>query len=143
MRRLALFLRGLRRSNSGASAVEFALIAPILVFAALMTHEVWTGSSAVLEMRRAVEAGSHYVMTGNPTVDAARTVTLTAWQNRPADGVVTVTRSCACGQTANVCTGLCPDQSPPAVYISIVATGTGRGVFMSQSLDHEQVVRVR
>jgi len=140
MRRLT---RKLFKDQGGASAIEFALIAPVLGLATVLAFDVWMGATSVLQMRSAVETGAQYVMNGSSNDATTQSLAYQNWEDRPANGAVTVTRNCMCGQATNVCTGLCPDQSPPAVYVTIQATGTGKGVFLSTSLTESQVVRVR
>ncbi|HYF23171.1 MAG TPA: TadE/TadG family type IV pilus assembly protein [Caulobacteraceae bacterium] len=136
-------LRDLIKREDGASAIEFALIAPVLGLATVLAFDVWMGATSVMQMRSAVETAAQYVMTGSSDDATTQSLAFQNWEDRPGNGAVTVTRNCMCGQAANVCTGLCPDQTPPAVYVTIQATGTGKGVFLSKNLQESQVVRVR
>lgn len=140
MRRLADFLR----DRGGASAVEFALIVPILLGAAIMTYDLWLGSRGVLAMRAGVEAGAQYIRGGGANDATAKAIALASWKGKPADANVTVSRACKCGTAASVCTGLCSaTQTPPQVFVTLKASGKGEGVFLNQALEDEQVVRVR
>ncbi|NEX91888.1 TadE/TadG family type IV pilus assembly protein [Caulobacter sp. 17J65-9] len=140
-------MRGLNKflkDCGGASAVEFALIVPILSGAAVMTYDLWTGSKGVLAMRAGVEAGAQYIRGGGASDATAKTIALASWKGKPADAAVNVSRSCKCGTSVNVCTGLCAStQTPPQVFVTLNASGSGSGVFLKQSLKDTQVVRVR
>ncbi|MBC6982143.1 TadE/TadG family type IV pilus assembly protein [Caulobacter sp. 17J80-11] len=140
-------MRGLKKflkDCGGASAVEFALIVPILSGAAVMTYDLWTGSRGVLAMRAGVEAGAQYIRGGGSSDATAKTIALASWKDKPRNAAVTVSRSCKCGSAANVCTGLCAStQTPPQVFVTFAASGTGTGVFLKQTLKDTQVVRVR
>lgn len=140
MRRIRDFLR----DRSGASAVEFALIVPILCGAAVMTYDVWTGSRGVLAMRAGVEAGAQYIRGGGANDATAKAIALASWKAKPADAQVNVSRACKCGTSVSVCTGLCSStQTPPQVFVTLQASGSGEGVFLKQILNDTQVVRVR
>ena len=140
MRRLIEFLRDCR----GASAVEFALIVPILCGAAVMTYDLWTGSRGVLAMRAGVEAGAQYIRGGGASDATAQTIAMTSWKGKPADAAVNVSRYCKCGTSVSVCTGLCNvTQKPPEAFVKLIGSGTGEGVFLTKQLSDTQVVRVR
>lgn len=140
MRRLLSFLR----DQSGASAVEFAFIVPILCGAAVLTYDLWTGSRGVLAMRAGVEAGAQYIRGGGASDTTAQSIALTSWKGKPADATVNVSRACKCGTAVSVCTGLCPgSQTPPQVFVTLRASGAGEGVFLERRLSDTQVVRVR
>ena len=140
MRTLARFLR----DDSGVAAVEFGLIAPILAILALFIFDAWNAANSMTRMHTAVGAAARYLMGGQGDDATARAVALSSWNRRPADGAVSVVRQCICGTAVSACTGLCPNtQTPPAIYVTLRATGTGEGMFLHQSLAQSEVVRVR
>jgi Flp pilus assembly protein TadG len=140
MRMFVSFLRDER----GAAAVEFGLIAPIMLVVTLLIFDVWNAANSLTRMHAAVTTGAQYVMGGSANDTTARSIVWNAWNNRPANAAVTVQRLCVCGATTVACTGLCPTtQTPPSVTITLRASGTGEGVFMTRQLAQQEVVRVR
>lgn len=137
-------LLSLIRDRRGVSAVEFALTAPIVAGLMLFAWDGWQAAAAQMKLRNALQAGAEYVMTGQADDSTARSVVLNAWGGKPSNSSASVTRACKCGTTANVCTGLCPSTTtPPSVYVTLTASGTGQGLFASRSMSQTLVVRVR
>jgi len=137
-------IRSLLHDERGAAAVEFGLIAPILGALVALIFNVWTAENGLTQMHKALDAGAEYYMAGGTDDPTAQAVTLDAWPGHPDDASITATRACKCGDTVSVCTGLCAGtQTPPSVYVTLSATGTGVGVFQHRSLSLQQVVRVR
>lgn len=137
-------------NERGVSAVEFAAVSPVLAIVIAGMVDGWSYQSSVLDARAAVQAAAKYVLEGGADDDTARSVALSAWQNRPSDGDVTVDRYCACGETVSACSSLCTDtEKAPATFVDITATMSWIGAFqnnwlpMHTSVVQQQVIRVR
>ncbi len=140
----------LLRDRSGASAVEFAALAPVLAFVALGMIDGWSLASASLGMHAAVQAGAKYLIQGGSSADNADAVATAAWSSAPANADVTVGKACTCSGTAVSCTGLCAgNSSPPQTVFTITASGSWQAPFnvsflpARQQLSETQVVRTR
>ncbi len=134
----------------GTSAVEFAIIAPVLAFLLLGIVDGWSFATSTLAARAAVEAATTYFIGGGGDPTAAQTIALSSWNNPPADAAVAIAESCQCNGAASGCSGICAATSmPPAAYMQISATGTWTAPFSVQflgsqvSLSQSQVIRVR
>jgi Flp pilus assembly protein TadG len=134
----------------GVSAVEFAAVSPVLAIVIAGMVDGWSYQSSILETRAAVQAAAKYVLEGGADDETARSVALSAWENRPSDGDVTVNRYCACGETVSVCSSLCIDtEKAPATFVDIKASMSWSGAFQNdwlpveKSVVEQQVIRVR
>ena len=136
--------------ESGVSATEFAAVSPVLAMLIAGMIEGWSYQSRVLETRAAVQAAAKYVLQGSTDDEAIREFAMSAWQNRPSDGDITVAKYCACGDAVSACSSLCIDtEKPPATFIEIKATTTWDGtleskwVLSDKAVVEQQVIRVR
>jgi len=136
-------LHRLGADRRGLAAVELALVAPVIAGLALLSLEVWSASARSQDMRAALKAGAQYYMNGGANDVTAQALALSAWEAPPGDAEVSITRSCACGEVAQVCTTLCSNGTPPAVIVVLQATGTQAQAFFNPVLSEQRVVRVR
>lgn len=145
MRRFAPFGRFARFASDvrGVAALEFALIAPLLVTLVIVGADTWLNVSQNEDMRTALQSGARYYQTGGSDDPTAQLVTQQAWSSRPADGAVSVARSCTCGSTPADCSTPCPGSNPPSVFLTLTAQGTFTGLLKSRVLSQNDVVRVR
>jgi Flp pilus assembly protein TadG len=128
------------RSESGNSAVELAMVAPVIAGVAVVSFGVWASGSENQDARAALDAGAEYYMAGGSTDSAAQDVIRDAWRNRPSDGTVTSSRAYKCGETVAIETTVCAGGRTPATYVTLTATGGGSE---QHSIHEERVVRVR
>ena len=132
-----------RKDGSGATAVEFALIAPVLaalmVAAADLAHIAFERS----DMLGAARSGSQYFMAGGTDLERARTIVERSWSAMPENARVLVTRTCECGGVTASCNLLCPDQSVPISYANIEMQAEMDGVFIDFYNVASDKVRVR
>lgn len=117
-------MRRFARDHSGAAAVEFGLIAPIV--AAVLVGIATMGGLilAYNKMSQAVSAGAQYAMTisadDTAAIDAA---VVAAWDNMPEGADVTVNQACLCGSITAVCDSICEsDGDYPEKATTITAT---------------------
>lgn len=139
MRRLAAF----HRDRRGVTAVEFALIAPILCGVLILGWDGWMMISQSLDMRTAVQTGARYYQVGGSSDAAAQAAALAAWPHKPASGTFNLIRTCACGATPASCSTACAVGTKPMTYISLKATSTFDGAIQHRNLTESEVVRVR
>src|SRR5262249_5612730 len=104
---LASRLRAAARSTSGAAAVEFAIILPVL--AAFVIGIIQYGGMIIAydQMHDAVSSGAVYVMRGGSTSATIKSVATNAWANPPGDANVNVSQACLCAGLTSSCSSLC------------------------------------
>lgn len=136
-------LRRLIADRGGAAAAEFAVVAPFLGAIVVGLMVAWEPATAMLRMRAAVHAGATYVRNGGN--DDARTYTVVeeAWERKPADAEISVSRACLCGAVAQACTMLCTNSTPPSVYVTVAAEATDNSRAFGKTQARSEVVRVR
>jgi len=139
MRRLSFFLS----DNRGVAAVEMAFIAPVIAGLAFASVNLWEAASRKQEMSAAVHTASQYYLSGGQDDSDAQGLAMSAWDGRPDDGAVSITRSCRCGVTAATCSALCESGQPPAVLVRITAQATSPGAAFQANQSKIEVVRVR
>jgi Flp pilus assembly protein TadG len=136
------FLRW-RRCEGGAAAVEFGLVAPVLLLVMLGVMEGGMLTLKYNAMRTAVTSGAQYVMGGGTDLDAARAITVSAWSARTNQSSVAATKVCRCGATTANCSILCADQNAPQAFITIAASDRINDGVINQTLSAKQEIRVR
>ena len=139
MRTLVRFLRDRR----GVSAVEFALIAPVLAAVLVMGFDGWMATRQALDMRTALQTGSRYYQTGGADDEAALALALAAWPARPAGGVLSVSRSCRCSAQVAACDVTCPGSVVPSTFVTLTASSAFSGALSPRQLTESEVLRVR
>lgn len=114
--------RGFLRNERGAAAIEFGLVAPILVMV-LITVTIFGGLIlAYNKMSQGVSSGAQYAMTvGGDDTTAVRDVVLAAWDDKPANGAVTVSKACLCGADTHACDTNCDNGDYPEKVTTIHA----------------------
>ena len=139
----------LRKNQSGASAIEFAFIAPILAFMGLGMVDVWSLASTSLAMHAAVQAGAKYLIQGGSGTSKVQDIINAAWVSPPSGHTVTVTQACTCAGTAADCATYCANNFPPQMVYTLAASGSWSApanvqfLNLSQTVTDTQVVRVR
>jgi Flp pilus assembly protein TadG len=113
--------RKLLKSESGVAAIEFAIIAPVLVVGILGLAELAGIGYGRTQMHSALRSGAQYFMAGGYDPNAARTIVMNSWPGMPTTASVSVTSYCSCDGGAGTCNQLCPDQSYPDIYYHIEA----------------------
>jgi Flp pilus assembly protein TadG len=136
-------LRAFAADRRGLAAMEFALIAPVLVTVLVLGVDGWLQGTQTSQVRAAMHTGSRYYETGGNDDTVAQTVALAAWTSKPADGVMSVARACTCGATPIACNTLCAGSNPPSAFITMSATATYSGLVHTHAISQSDVVRVR
>lgn len=132
------------RDTSGASAVEFALIAPLLVFMLLALADVVNFAVEYTSMQRAERAGIQYFMNGGTSTSAAQGIVTASWKNPPSGYSVTAQKICKCGSVTTSCAlGVCVNGSSWTVNMQIAASGTVHGLLTSLPESKTEDVRTQ
>jgi Flp pilus assembly protein TadG len=150
MRWLALALNWSRsaiRERQGASAVEFALLTPVLVGLLIPTVDIGMGLYTKMQVQNAVQAGAQYA--------AARGFDSTGIQNAvtSATGLSSITalpvpaQSCGCVSGTSItsasCSTTCPDGSTAGVYVTVNAQSGYRPLFPYPVLGNAMTLAAR
>jgi Flp pilus assembly protein TadG len=136
-------LRKFLRHKGGASAVEFALISPILAGLVIYGFDAWQLINKKQDMHAAINAGAHYYMGGGDDDPTAQSISLQGWPNQPSDGQIIIARACSCAGGASDCNTLCAaTQQAPEIHVTISASSHWNGL-QPASLVETETVRVR
>lgn len=139
MRRLRQFLG----NKGGASAIEFAILAPVLAGLVIYGFDTWTLINRKQDMHAAVNAAAHYYMGGGADDPTAQSIGLNGWPNTPSDAQMSIARACSCAGVASSCSTVCSaTQQAPEIHISLTATTQWNGLHPA-ALSETETVRVR
>ena len=115
-------LKNFVRDHSGVSAVEFALVVPVLLVSLLGVVDLGHVVYQRADMESALRAGIQYFMNGGDDLSKAEQVVNASWTTKP-DGVsVIAERFCMCETTVHACNALCDDDTYPMSFNRIRAT---------------------
>ena len=137
------------KNRSGAAAVEFALVLPVLCSALLGIWDGWSYVTSSLQMRAGVKTGVNLVLAGSSDDNATQAAALASWNNKPTDAAITVNRTYQCGTTVVTSTTICSGSKVPTIYVQVQGSGTWTPPFTfgpfpnNTAMTHQQVVRVR
>jgi Flp pilus assembly protein TadG len=143
-------MRTFFRNEHGVGAIEFALIAPMLAIVLMGIMSGWAYYQQNNYMRDSVEVAGKYFLQGGTSEATGIAIAEAAWNQKPDDGNVEVSKTCACAGAAASCTTVCSDSSIPEKYWTIEASSVFYDPFFVNpivpdgfSLYERQVVRVR
>jgi Flp pilus assembly protein TadG len=122
-------LRRLSRDTRGASALEFAIGGPVLIFALLAMVDVGIAVGTRMELDRVVRSGAQAAMSLNNDATAIRAIALASTADAEGLGV-DVAQQCRCAALENACTALCADGSAPSVFFVIAAEREQPGIIL-------------
>jgi pilus assembly protein CpaE len=148
----------LLRRHDGVSAVEFALIGPMLVFALLAMVDLGVTAIHRLEVDHVLRAGAEIAIVGEDSGAIEAVLKATARETFKVAGdpdvvdaddpiSVTVALLCACDQTTVTpvdCNSLCSGPAPPLIFYELGAEKrVSRLVLSSAPIDRSLLVQVR
>jgi Flp pilus assembly pilin Flp len=136
-------LRSFACDCRGASAVEFALIAPVLAMTLLGVAEFGQIVYQRTDMHGALRSGGQYVLNGGRDLAVAREIVVRAWTAMPEDAVVDATRFCVCSNVQHACNSPCSGGSVPEAYISLTAHATLGGIVVDYGDSADDAIRIR
>jgi len=142
-RTLRYLLSKFRRDTRGTSAIEFAIISPVLIACVVALGDVNSVSFQAANMQTAVRAGIQYALKGGTTAATAQSQGDAAWTSKPTGGTLTATKVCTCAGTSHACDTLCTDYSQAQIYMTVTAVATIGGSYISFSKTASETVRVR
>lgn len=137
------FIKRFVAAREGVSAVEFALVAPVLTISLLGVVDIGHIVYQRADMESALRAGIQYFMNGGDDLNKAETVVNQSWTTKPDTVSIVAEKYCLCGTTQHACNTLCDDDTYPDSYNRLTATATLEGILMDGTYNVEQSVRVR
>lgn len=130
-------------SERGAAAVEFGLIAPILVAMMLGIFDLGRMTYDRTDLHSAVRSGAQYFMAGGDDLDVAIAIIEDSWSSRPEVSQVTVEKCCKCAGVDAPCGQLCSDGEVPDIVHELEATAYFAGLFGQYEVSVNEFVRAR
>lgn len=131
------------RDQRGVSAVEFALVVPVLLICLVGVVDMGNVVFKRADMESALRSGVQYFMNGGDDLAKAEEVVNESWTTKPEGVTIVAERFCLCGTVVHACNALCDDDTYPMSFNRLRATATFEGVLVENSYDAEQSVRVR
>src|SRR6516165_2344597 len=127
----ALYNQGASRSSlddRDVTAVEFALIAPILVLMAISIADLGFGLYRAMQVQNAAQTGAEYAMAHGYDSTAISNAVVSGTTFTAIGATPAPSQYCGCatntGVTAAVCTALCPSGAVPGHYVQVSAQAT-------------------
>jgi Flp pilus assembly protein TadG len=140
------FCKALKRFKSdsrGTSAIEFGLIAPILITVVVALADINDLAFGSSNMQSAVRAGIQYALKGGTDPTTAQSQADAAWTRKPSGATITASKSCKCAGNSHVCNVVCDLLDLPEIYMTVTATATLGGNLYSTTKTVTETVRVR
>jgi Flp pilus assembly pilin Flp len=129
--------------KGGASAVEFALILPVLALILIGVGEIGHVIYQRTDMHGALRTGGQYVLNGGRDLATARELVLRSWNSAPEDREVETLRFCLCQEVEHACSAPCDDDSIPEAYVRLSARATLGGVLVEYGESADDSIRIR
>lgn len=138
----------LANGESGVAAVEFALIAPILIAAVLTMSDLGFAIHERSEIDQALRNGAQHAISdpGETEVEALLNLVDPTGAGRD-QTAFTVTRFCACDETPDIqtlCSTTCAGDKPTSIFYNLIGTREFSGFLLpAVTLNRSSLVQVR
>jgi Flp pilus assembly pilin Flp len=136
-------LRKFLAAREATSAIEFALIVPVLAVIVVTLADVANIAVGVGTMQTGMRSSIQYAMNGGTDMTVAQAQGLQAWNNPPAGANLTAVMACFCGASAAACDVPCADLTAPTAFVTVTAAGTYGGNVITRNETLTEKVRVR
>lgn len=133
----------MRRSRSGTSAIEFALILPAFTTIALGIGQISDMAVGATHMQTAVRTTVQYALAGGTDMTEGANLGLSAWPNRPGNATLAASEYCTCDGVTTVCTQTCNDGSVPNEFVTVTAAGRLGGTVYYADKTLTETARIR
>ena len=134
MKALSQYLKIFSKSKSGVAAVEFALVAPVLLIMALSSIDASTAISDSLDLKTAARIGAEYALTNSDDSAGIQAAVVAATSNSADTMTVSSTVFCECAKVAVLCGETCPlDESVPNQFVTVSVSDVYSPLFLPQS----------
>jgi Flp pilus assembly protein TadG len=134
IRELAKRTAGLRHDHRGASAVEFSLFSPMLLFLAIGCYDFSVGMYRQMQVNDAAEAGATYALSYGYSSSGVVAAITSATSYSAVTATPAPAQFCGCASgssitTATSCSSVCSDGSQPGTYTTVNAAATYTPIF--------------
>jgi len=148
---LSIYLRSIAKrcleAESGASAIEFALICPLLVAGFLSAADIGLAVNRKMTVDAMLRAGAEAALSDPGTTKVQDVATYASGSGAPPDISISATRSCSCPESISVtvsCSTICAGSKSPYVFYNLSASGYYNTIFFPRiSLHSGLVVQVK
>jgi len=134
-RALITYLRTIAHAERGSSAIEFGLLAPILIFLTIGVVDLGLGLYQQQQVQAAAQAGAQAALSGGSSVNTSASNFTTNIENAVTSATnlssisASATTSCGCPSgtsitTAKTCSTACTGGANPNTYVTVGATAT-------------------
>jgi Flp pilus assembly protein TadG len=131
---LRRFCSGRGDGSSGVAAIEFAVMAPILMVLFLCTVDLGLGFYRKMQVQNAAQAGAQYAVLNGFKTSGITTAVTSATNYTGITATPAPSQSCGCPSTAGlvaaVCGAICGiSGSPAGTYVAVSAQATYTTLF--------------
>jgi Flp pilus assembly protein TadG len=112
----------------GSSAVEFAVILPAMLAAAIGIADVGYNVYQRGDLEAAMRSGAQYFMNGGKDIETAVAIVDSAWTYKPEGAAVRSDQFCMCGTAEGVATGCVPIVHTLSAIIALRRRSSSRGL---------------
>lgn len=124
----AAWIRHLRKAQTGVAAIEFAILAPLLVLLLIGIVEVGLASYEALQVQSAAEAGALYAAKNGWNSNGIETAVVNATGASGITATPAPQTFCGCPQASGIsttsCSATCPGGTSPGQYVEVDAALT-------------------
>jgi Flp pilus assembly protein TadG len=137
------FLSGKEEGITGISAVEFAMIAPVIALMMVATIDLGIGFYRRMQVQNAAQAGVGFAMVHGFASNSIANAIVTTTNFSGVAATPAPAQFCACpsstGLTPSTCdvTAKCPGGSAPGTYVTAAAEGTYTPLFQYPMLSRD------
>lgn len=137
-------LKVLQGCNRGVSAVEFALITPVILMAMLGLFDYGMAMYNKIELTSAVRSGAQFAMLDASDIATIQSVVSLATNLDPTTITVTPTPFCECANgTTITCGNACADGSSNRYFLTVSAVHAFTPLFLPTTLNVTASTTVR
>lgn len=112
----------------GASAIEFAIIAPVIILMAIGVIDLGMGFYRKMQVESAAQAGAQYAMVHGSDTSSITTAVVSATSFSGVTATPTPSQFCGCASSIGIisaaCNTPCSSGSTPGIYVTVFAQGT-------------------
>lgn len=124
----------LRDDRSAATAVEFSLFSPLLLFLAVGCYDLSVGIYRQMQVNDAAEAGVTYALSNGFSADGIATAIKSATSYSLVSATPVPTQFCGCASGSSItaaasCASVCSDGSQPGTYTTVNAAASYKPLF--------------
>ncbi|MFC1673152.1 TadE/TadG family type IV pilus assembly protein [Pseudomonadota bacterium] len=139
-------IRSLRDNESGASAVEFALIAPVMSLMLLGLLDYAVAVFHKMELASAVRSGSQYALVDTTDVTTITNVVNSSTNLDTNNMTITVTEFCECSDASTIsCSGSSCASGPVRRFTTVTADYVHTWIFLpgTKTLSESSTLRTQ